>query len=72
MLAGRTPFDEGTASILAQQITQAPEPLREAVGKLPDRVERVAMGMLEKNPDDRPQDLVEFIDLVRELRHGAL
>ncbi len=62
MLASRAPFEGDVASLLAQHITQPPEPLSILVNDFPADLERIAMKMLSKDPSERPQDLAEFIE----------
>ena len=44
------------------QIDQAPAPLRSIAPDLPERIERVVSKCIEKNPEERFQDLSELRD----------
>ena len=54
MLGGRRPFSgETTFSTLASVLKASPDPLRQLRRDVPERIERVVLRCLEKNPADR-------------------
>lgn len=69
LLAGRPPFEGDVQSVIVQQISRPPSPLRELVPDVPEEIERAILAMLEKDPDARPQD---FASVARALRGLAL
>ncbi len=60
MLAGRVPFSGEARTILAQHLQKTPPPLdRGGLGeKIPAPLHSLMLGMLEKRPEDRPQDML--------------
>ncbi|MBL4636352.1 MAG: serine/threonine protein kinase [Kofleriaceae bacterium] len=62
MLSGRVPFlGEGYGEILVQHLTQLPIPLHKLLDTVPPHVEAVCMKALEKKPDDRYQNMEDFM-----------
>ncbi|MBI2376903.1 MAG: serine/threonine protein kinase [Deltaproteobacteria bacterium] len=60
MLSGRAPFGGGVAATIASQLRDPPPPLPPSHG-----LERIAMWLLEKDPDARParaREVIEAID----------
>ncbi|HKZ81022.1 MAG TPA: protein kinase [Pyrinomonadaceae bacterium] len=70
MLAGEPPFVGDTASVMREQIDTQPPPLRERAGKVPERVAKVIMSALEKDPARRPQTAVAFANSLRAQAEG--
>lgn len=70
VLTGKVPFEGETSSVLARQITEQPRPLSEALDDIPADLERLIMRLLAKNPDERPADLTEVIDLLSSFKNG--
>lgn len=63
LLAGHPPFTEGgAAAILNQHASIAPTPLRAENDRVSPALEAVAMQMLAKSPDDRPQTAAQVRD----------
>jgi serine/threonine protein kinase len=70
MLAGRRPFDGGKASITGaksekvrwEQMNATPPPLREFNRELSPQVEAVVLRCLEKKPEDRYANILEFLE----------
>ena len=63
MFSGQRAFDAETPlALLRMQIDQAPAPLRSIAPDLPARIERVVSKCIEKNPEERFQDLSELRD----------
>src|SRR5579885_1296364 len=60
MLAGETPFEGDMLAVMRQHIKTPPPPLREKNRKVPQRVARVVMGALSKDPASRPQTAAAF------------
>ena len=61
MIAGRAPFDAPTAPALAlKHIKEQPPPLEEARPDVPEKLARLVMWALSKDPADRPQTAAEF------------
>lgn len=67
LLAGRTPFEGDAQSVIVQQISRPPSPLRELVPDVPEEIERAILAMLEKDPDARPQDFASIAQSLRDL-----
>jgi serine/threonine protein kinase len=65
MLAGATPFTGETTSIITSHKEVQPTPVRELNKKLPQRVSRVVMSALEKDPAARPQNAMAFATAMR-------
>ncbi len=62
MLSGRVPFlGEGYGEILVQHLTQLPIPLHQLLGTVPPHIEAICMKALEKKPDDRFQNMEDFM-----------
>jgi len=58
MIVGRPPFEGDTASVLIQQITQAPSSASDALGgPLPEALDELLLRTLEKEPAHRPVDM---------------
>lgn len=70
MLAGEAPFGGDTASVMRDQIDAQPPPLRERARKVPERVAKVIMSALEKDPARRPQTAVAFANSLRAQAEG--
>ena len=66
MLTGNVPFSgKSTGQILAQHITQAPQPPSELNKKIPERLQEVILAMLNKKPADRFKDTNSLISALR-------
>ena len=77
MLAGAPPFDGATAFELQnQQVSQQPVPVSTLRGEVPEQLDLLISRLLEKNPDDRPEDADEVsfrLRLIRlELEHVSV
>lgn len=69
MLTGVVPFVAETSLALAlKQLTEVPHPPREIVASIPEKLEKVVLHALTKNPADRPANAEE---LRRELHEVA-
>ncbi len=56
-LTGKLPYDAGSADeLLHKARTEPPVPLRARMPGVPERVARVVMHLLARQPDDRPRD----------------
>ena len=64
LLTGQVPFDGDTSSVLARHIVEQPLPPTEIVPGIPKQLEDVILGMLAKEPDQRPQDMNTVVDLL--------
>jgi serine/threonine-protein kinase len=62
MLAGCTPFDGPSHAVMARHIGDTPPSPRIRRPQLPEAVEAVVLKALEKNPEDRFQNAVEFAE----------
>lgn len=61
MLAGRPPFDAPTTVALAiKQASETPPPIYNFQPSVPAVINAVVMHALEKNPNDRPQTVLDF------------
>lgn len=61
MLAGRPPFDAPTTVALAiKQASEVPPPIYKFQPTVPAVINAVVMHALEKNPNDRPQTVLDF------------
>jgi len=68
LLAGREVFEHTTLmAMLMAHAQQPPRPLRDLVTSIPGDLEDVVMGLLAKDPDDRPQTARELADRLRRL-----
>ncbi len=62
MLAGRPPFDApAVAAVILKHTQEAPPPLLNFRPEVPDKLLRLVMDALEKNPARRPQSMSEFL-----------
>jgi hypothetical protein len=64
LLSGQVPFEGETSSVLARQIVEQPLPLSEVLESISPEVEDLVLRMLAKNPDERPSDMTEVIDML--------
>lgn len=73
MLAGEPPFNEGT---LAQRIsmhqTRSPKKIAEYRNDCPDALQKILDRMMEKDPDDRPQDCNEVNRILSDWLAGKI
>jgi serine/threonine-protein kinase len=68
MIAGALPYDaRGQADLLLKPLTQAPIPLSQRVEGLPPELESLALRLLAKRPEDRPQDAFSVIDTLNDV-----
>ncbi len=65
MLTGAPPFTGDTASVIRAHSELQPEPVRDVNKKLPQRVSRMVMSALEKDPERRPQTAIAFANAMR-------
>jgi len=64
-LTGKLPFDGSTLhAILAAVSTKEPEPLSAHRGDLPEGLSEAILTCLRKDPNERPQDVLELADLL--------
>ncbi len=60
-LTGRLPFEgQNRVQVIFQHLNAVPVPPAERVGGMPPLVSDLCLWMLEKNPDDRPQNYQEL------------
>ena len=64
MLAGRPPFESPSPrELLNKQCTEAPPPLPDDVrGMVPKGIERLLLQLLQKRPEDRPEDAAAVLE----------
>lgn len=72
-VAGRPPFlGRDPRAIMRAHVDEEPRRLQEVVdGLVPDRLDEIVAAMLEKSPDDRPEDMSEVIDTIEPLAKGT-
>ncbi len=70
MLAGATPFTGDMVTVMRDHMEAAPPPLHEQQQKLPQRVARVVMAALAKDPTERPQTAAAFANTLRAQADG--
>ena len=67
MLSGRRPFEaDTTEALIEQQLYDRPRLLDVQVQDIPDQVVELTMGMLEKEPEHRPQSASEVAQTLRQ------
>ncbi|NGN63666.1 serine/threonine protein kinase, partial [Streptomyces sp. A7024] len=72
LVTGVPPFDlEDSWSVLIGHRDTEPEPLRRRRPEVPDYLERAVLGLMAKQPDDRPADALEFRRLLLAGRERA-
>ena len=72
LLSGDPPFRaKGSGSVLEAHIYESPVPLRSVISKVDADVERLAMGLLEKDPAKRPQTAADVLDAIRSIRNSG-
>jgi len=64
LLSGKVPFEGDTSGVLARHIIEQPVPLSEIAENIPPEMEDLVSRMLSKNPDERPADMTEVLDLL--------
>jgi serine/threonine-protein kinase len=57
MLAGKPPFEGGTAEILIKHLLEPPPPISEFVENIPQDLEKLISDLLVKNPEERVADM---------------
>src|ERR1019366_1336096 len=63
MICGKLPYDGKTqAELLLKPLTTAPIPLSQRTNDVPPEIESLVLGLLAKNPDDRPRDAFDVED----------
>jgi serine/threonine protein kinase len=68
---GKSPFgDQDTLSILSALATRTPVPPHRVVPSLPRMFSGLAMRLLAKDPDDRPQSAREVVEAIEALERG--
>lgn len=73
MLTGQVPFDADSAvSIALKHVSEAPPPPRTINPNIPPELEQVVLWGLNKNPDDRPQDADQFINVLEQVRESIV
>jgi serine/threonine-protein kinase len=68
MIAGALPYNaRGQADLLLKPLTQAPIPLSQRVAGLPPELESLALKLLAKKREDRPQDAFVVADTLTDV-----
>ncbi len=67
LVTGQVPFDGDTSTVLARHIVEQPRRPADIIPGISQDFEDVVLGMLAKNPDQRPQDMSTVIDLLESL-----
>ena len=67
LVTGHVPFDGSTSSVLARHIVEQPRRPADIIPGISQDLEDVVLGMLAKNPDQRPRDMSTVIDLLESL-----
>ena len=67
LLSTRTPFEGDMSQVMAQHITQLPDPLIDLCPKLAPEISELVASMLEKDPNLRPRDMGCFVARVESL-----
>jgi serine/threonine-protein kinase len=71
LLTGRPPFTHGSPrKLLAAQMSDVPRPLRELRPDAPPALAALVMRCLEKDPNDRPQQVNEIVHLLDDVATG--
>jgi serine/threonine-protein kinase len=71
LLTGTMPFEGSNAALIAVNIAaQKPPPLRRLRSDIPADLEHVVLRCLEKNPDDRFQEVADLVEALRACQHG--
>ena len=71
MVAGRHPFSgDSSVEIASSILRDAPEPLRRARPDMPEELERIVNGCLEKNPRERVQTALDVYNALRRLQES--
>lgn len=71
MLTGVNPFVGDVGSVLAQQITREPIPPRQLCDGVPEELNELVLSLLNKNPDQREQDLKRIAAQLQQNEAGA-
>ena len=70
LLAGRPPFEGQGYALITKHLREAPRPLRAEVPDVPASLERLVLGLLEKDPAKRPGPAAEVARRLEELARG--
>jgi serine/threonine protein kinase len=71
LLSGRPPFTHNSPrKLLAAQMSEAPQPLRDLRSDVPPALAALVMRCLEKEPNDRPQQVNEIVHLLDNVATG--
>ncbi|MFB6479016.1 serine/threonine-protein kinase [Streptomyces virginiae] len=65
LLSGRPPFTGSGLSVLSQHLTSEPTPIRNLRPSVPEKLERLVLELLAKEPAARPADAQQVIDRLR-------
>lgn len=65
MLCGQPPFAGDAAAVIRAHLNDEPTPLRQRNRKIPERISRVVMSALDKDPALRPQSIAAFASALR-------
>ncbi|MFG2972752.1 protein kinase [Streptomyces sp. NPDC048331] len=65
LLSGRPPFTGSGLSVLSQHLTSEPTPIRDLRPSVPEKLERLVLELLAKEPAARPADAQQVIDRLR-------
>ncbi|MFJ6051459.1 protein kinase [Streptomyces sp. NPDC092307] len=65
LLSGRPPFTGSGLSVLSQHLTSEPTPIRDSRPSVPEKLERLVLELLAKEPAARPADAQQVIDRLR-------
>ncbi|MCT2592594.1 bifunctional serine/threonine-protein kinase/ABC transporter substrate-binding protein [Streptomyces sp. N2-109] len=71
LLAGRPPFSGSAAGIMYNHVHDMPVPPSRIRPEVPAEVNRVVMGLLAKDPADRPQDAAGVAEILAALARDA-
>lgn len=71
MLVGETPFDGGSiVEVFEAHLNEFPDPPAERVRDCPQELSDLVMQLLEKSPDDRPNDALAVQSALADILHG--
>lgn len=71
LLAGEPPFTGSGLSVLSQHLTGDPAPIRDLRPAVPERLERLVLELLAKEPEARPADAEQVIDRLDQAAIGV-
>ncbi len=71
MLTGGPPFTGFGLELISKHLRAPPRPPREVAPEIPERLERLVLGLLAKNPGDRPASAEEVARALEAIAGGA-